>query len=566
MRLRSSWLVLSLALGALGVACQSLEFDADRDDPSGGAGPGNVADGSTSSTGLEPPPENDATGASVGRVEVEPVQGNLGEFGELPAVCGQLPKYEQTSTKHPLVPHAGTASATWARAMLRQGRRPEPGLLRLEEFRAFYLPLPKLSEGGVMLHLREAAVSGSPGGGEGGAGGEGGSTGTKGTGGSDKPSEGGGGGDDPALPTGFEGWDALELVARVDTPSVRTERLRVALLVDVSPSMRDALPVTRAVIDAVARGLDQSGDELAVLTYAGDVRVERALGSATGLDDLAEGLDLGPRSGSALDAAIGAAVGLVPAGEPLHVVLVTDGATRLDEAVLERVAQGHKGGAKLSVALVGKPARDPSAAATPPSFRRDFGDQLVSRGGGRLHAITNTTDADEVLGGPGFVRNFGSALRADHLALELGPYFHVPVPDATGSGQGSSVELAPARSYVIRLPALVCSADVLQAQASALLTEVSISLHGTGAAAPIFEAQPQSHGELGFDAVDWVDLAVTATVGVLRGGSPLVASNQILEASAALGCASSPQASGCDALGELEELVQLHASASLGSD
>lgn len=560
MRLRPSWIVLSLAIGALGAACQSLEFQEIPAEGTGGAAPASTYT-STTATGNEPPPdpESASMGAEVGRYEVEPSLQHGGELGELLGVCAELPKYEHTSTKYPLTPHAGTASATWARAMLRQGRRPEPSLLRVEEFRAFYLPTPKLDEGGLMFHVRALPPSEPGGGGGGGEGGAGGGTGTKGAGGSEKPGEGGAGGSGLEPEASFEGWDALELVARVDTPALRAERLRVAVLIDVSPSMRDALPVTRGVIDAVAAGLDQSGDELAVLTYAGDVRVERALGSTAGQQDLSSELDLGPRTGSALDTALSAAFGLVPVGEPLHVVLVTDGATQATDAVLEQVAQARKGGSKLSVALVGKPER--KTGAPPPSFRRTFGDQLVTRGGGGLHLLDSTTDVVEVLGGQGFARSFGTALRAEHLALALGPYFHLPVPDAAGSGQAGSLELAPLRSYVVRLPLLVCSAEVLETQAAALLDEVSLSLFGSDPQVPMLVAQPTSYQELGFDGIDWVDLAVTATVGALRGGSTLAASGQILEAQTALGCAQSPEAQGCDALEELEALLDLYASA-----
>lgn len=561
MRLRSSWIVLTLAFGALGAACQSLEFREELVEGTGGSAPA-TTDSSTSASGGEPPPdpESASMGAEVGRYEVEPPLQHGGELGELLGVCAELPKYEHTSTRYSLAPHAGTASATWARAMLRQGRRPDPGLLRVEEFRAFYVPTPKLDEGGLMLHLREAPASEPIGGGEGGSGG---GTGTKGEGGSGKPGEGGAGGAGFEPPVSFEGWDALELVARVDTPALRAERLRVAVLVDVSPSMRDALPVTRGVIDAVAAGLDQSGDELAVLTYAGDVRVDRGLASTDGLEGLSEQLDLSPRTGTALDAALTEAFGLVGSGDSIHVVLVTDGATQATEAVLEQVAQARKAGSKLSVALVGKPERKLSSAVAPPSFRRGFGDQLVTRGGGGLHVFDSTTDVVDVLGGEGFARSFGTALRAEHLALALGPYFHLPVPDATGSGQAGTIELAPARSYTVRLPALVCSAEVLETQASALLTEVSLSLYGADAT-PIFEAYPASYDALAFDAIDWVELAVTSTVGALRGGSVLAASSQIDEASAALSCSTSPEAQGCDALAELDALLDLYVNASPG--
>jgi hypothetical protein len=562
MRSGLSLLVLPFLLAALGVACQSLEFGEGTD----GDGGGRACDGceggagDTTGTGSEPPADDpsDPSEAAVGRADTQPVL-NAGEGNELPVVCGELEKFEHTSSKHQLAAHTGTASATWARALLRQGRRPEPGLLRLEEFRAFYLPAPKVDEGGVMLHVRELAAKGQ--GGDGGEGGAGGATGTKGDGGSEKPGDGAGGGGS-GLPASYEGWDELELVARVDTPAARSERLRMAILVDVSPSMRDALPVTRGVIDAVASGLDRSGDELAVVTYAGDVRVERDLLAAEGLGGLAAQLDLSPRTGGALEAALGAAFGLGTVEEPVHVVLVTDGAAQATAQVEERVALARKSGARLSVVLVGKPDRSPNAAATPPSFRREFGDKLISAGGGRLHVLTDVADVADVLGGQGFARNFGAALGAQHLGVELGPYFHLALPDATGAGQGATFELAPGRSYSVRLPALVCSAEMLATQPGTLLAEVAVRLYGADPVTPIYETVPTSFEDLRLDAVDWVDLAVTATVSTLRGGSELAAADQIDEAQEALACASSPEASGCDALAELEGLLQLHGSAS----
>lgn len=285
--------------------------------------------------------------------------------------------------------------------------------------------------------------------------------------------------------------------------SVR-EPLRLVVLVDVSQSVAGTSMLVQETIRSLASGfakIAQAGDSMAVLTFAGDVVLEldgpmkEASLPYGGLD--IDSLVLAPREGNDFVAAIRESV-KVAGGLQSHVVLLTDGGTKVSEPLLTEIRAAASNGVRLSVAQIAA-----ELTAGPAPLAQGFLESVASAGRGGQFYVARVEDAARA-----FDARFGASLaihaRATRLRLDLPPLLQavgLPVA-APGAASGPS-------GGVLGAGAIHPSRIGLEATCPAVFTDQLTSGFTLGAA-----LTTEGESILGQVSVDWAQLrgetAVTA--------------------------------------------------------
>ena len=216
-------------------------------------------------------------------------------------------------------------------------------------------------------------------------------------------------------------------------PPRHRDPLRIVALVDVSSSASSGLSLAQLSLLALVRGVAAdgvTGDSLAVLTFAGDVRVEvdgpvtpdAPLGGLP-VDTIA----LEPRSGNDFHEAIKVGIDAASAAGPIgHIVLITDGGASADSGLLDTIRAAAAGGTRLSVVQIA--AELPTG---PAPLASAFLDSVSSAGRGGRFYVASQGDADRA-----FEQRFGSSfgIHATSVvaAIELPPVLRaVGLPTST---------------------------------------------------------------------------------------------------------------------------------------
>lgn len=504
-------LAVSLAAGSSG-ACHSLEFASDAD----GGGGGNSGDRTNSSS---------TTGAGEGgaepvtELEVPPVGGitapsPASDPDELYDQCVPpdpmtvVPLFEST---HALPSMRSTASAAWAQAMLAAGRLPEAELLRSAEFLGYFASAHDGLEPRLELDLLHA---------------------------------------DPSS-------DVVEMSLRHFSPAEAREPLRLVVLVDLSASMQDALPVVRAVFGQLADQLREA-DEVGVVGFASETQVLAPLASAdasvrTTVADLVVSTTQGT------DLAAGLAGAFALGGEsPVHVLLLSDGGFAPNEALEQLVGARREQGHRLSVLLTGKPLRSEAGGENPLYFHRGAAELLSARGGGALLYAADTAQVERVLGAGGVGRALGVAGGSRGLRLALPGYFSLLLPEAQPL---SFVEqsYAPGAIHTVRLLGSFCNPAMLGDQGGApyVATASLTLLDAAGEPTALVNPLEKYDGEQSLE--ERLERAVLEAYAALRDpGEPAhreQAAAEIASLSAELACVSGDLRLPCRSLLELEAML-----------
>ncbi len=474
-----TFLLLSMLAG-----CDSADFG---DGGEGGLGPGGTTStgpGDTSGAGASPANDDVVTQDDGNTSSSSAASGSSSSGGaSLIDVCGQA--LTPSTINVSVHGNPSTAGAQYARASLQATPpvQPDPVHLRSEEFLAYY---------GVSAATASEVMA------------------------------------EPVSLRWFQVGDASSVQGALEldllVPPRQRDPLRVVALVDVSSSASSGLPLAQASILALARGMAAdgvAGDSLAVLTFAGDVRVEvdGPVAPDTPYGGLpVEAISLVARSGNDFRAGIKAGIDAAGATGPIgHIVLITDGGASADSGLLDTIRAAAAGGTRLSVAQI---AADLPTGPAP--LASALIDDVSAAGRGPRFYVAAVEDADRVFDAR-FGATFGIHATSVVANIQLPPLLRaVGLPTASVDGAvlpgGGTIGSNSVTPHHVRLEA-VCSAVFT----TELPTEfIDVQVAGVVAGEPMLLGTYHKNwlGLRGHDALTRRNDGILAAAQAMRSRSP----------------------------------------------